>query len=227
MKARTSSGLVRLPRAAARLRGYILRPLRMGRARLVLSLHAFCRASGLCHRTAQKALAELRRADPLFHWEKLRFGRSFRVVVSLRPPSIREVSSNEETKKITKNRARTFPTSGNASRGASPRSSLFFHGKGIDPKRRGRFAAFLARTLAAEHWESCRVKFNLGHALNFARRAILDGFAAVAVTQAYRRGLERRHADALDAGQANWEPSSTVSFASALLAKWRANEARA
>jgi hypothetical protein len=230
----TAVGMVRLSQKAARLRGYLLRPLRDGRRVLVVNLRAFCKVTFYSYRTAQAALAELRRLDPQFSFETVRIGRSFRVRVSLRTPLYS--SGGSSLRKNDKMQTRTAPRAAcNVKRPASPGVSVFYSWERTDQAKTSRKAAWIARQLAAEHWTAgaddfggtaCRIRYEFGHAWNYARRALGAGFAAVAVIEAYKRALNRCNEDAasqaefLGARFIAWAPSSTVTRAAAMLEKW-------
>jgi hypothetical protein len=230
----TAAGMVRLSQKAARLRGYLLRPLRDGRRVLVVNLRAFCKVTFYSYRTAQAALAELRRLDPQFSFETVRIGRSFRVRVSLRTPYIKGGFSLRKNKEEIETRGGAQGNR-NARRPAAPGISVFYDWIRTDQAKTSRKAAWIARQLKAEHWQAdpdgfggtpCRIRYEFGHAWNYARRALAAGFAAVAVVEAYKRALNRcneaaaAQAEFLGSRFIPWAPSSTVNRAAAMLHKW-------
>jgi hypothetical protein len=217
---------VRLPRRAARLRGYVMRPLSDGARFVVIDLAAFCRATGLSYRTAQMALAELR-TDPQFAFSRVRIGRSFRVRISLRNPSYKGGFSLTRKTENTKSRRGSWHRPATKPMHAPQAAQISIHFRfaaRTDPRRAARLAAFLARNaLRNAHWDNCKVSWNFGYAYRYARRMIAAGFTTAAIATAYDRALHKRHQDATDYDLnhgrrlVRWLPSSTVSLAETML----------
>jgi hypothetical protein len=185
----------------------------------------FARRLGVCERSVKAARSALE-AKGVLRFERHRIGRSpaLFVVFGRSPADTRSKGSGHGAKDGGIGGKGDFlpENKGKLKHRKSPAAQA----KAAVDVERGlrRKAWWVARQCADKHWDNCKVRVSLRHAYGYALRALKAGKRDADIIAAYDAALHQRHKDATDAGlscgnpRLVWEPSSTVSLATAMLA---------
>lgn len=184
-----------------------------------------------------RAFAEFRRLSPNFNVRLIRFGRSFKWVISPKnspphfslPPS--SLSGRRNPGRV--GHGVLSPPSTDPSNPQTPESRSAMRERQAELRARGRLGHFsvagrfisgkkieaLSRFLAvgpmkSEHYDNLHVFWRFKHAYNFARDQLTKGFHRDFIVKCYSLGIYKSHADAVDNCETeSREPSYAIAYA--------------